>query len=62
MYILQSKNLTGGCLAFCRETQWHVMVCSGYVDFRQDKDMSPDRHIVNYFQQVIRQKQENDCR
>ena len=36
-----------------RDTQLHVMVCPGYQDFRQDKNLSEDKDIVNFFKQVI---------
>ena len=42
-----------------RDTQLHVMVCPGYGDFRQDKNLSEDKDIVRYFQQVIKHRSDN---
>ena len=47
-----------GCLAEGnpmgnRDTQLHVMVCPGYEEYRQDKNLSKDKDIVEYFKQVI---------
>ena len=36
-----------------RDTQLHVMVCPGYEEYRQDKNLSKDKDIVEYFKQVI---------
>ena len=36
-----------------RDTQRHIMVCPGYEDYRQDKNLSEDKDIVEYFKQVI---------
>ena len=42
-----------------RDTQRHVMVCSGYQEFREDRDLSQDKDIVEYFKQVIKHRLDN---
>ena len=42
-----------------RDTQRHVMVCPGYQEFREDKDLSQDKDIVDYFKQVIKHRLDN---
>ena len=53
-----------GCLTEldigCRDPQYHVMICPSYADLRQDKDLTKDRDVVHYFQQVIKQRQNMD--
>jgi hypothetical protein len=36
------------------------MVCPGYADYRENKNLDDDRHQVRYFQQVINQRLETD--
>ena len=35
------------------------MVCPGYQDFREDRDLSEDKDIVAYFKQVIKHRLDN---
>ena len=42
-----------------RDTQTHIMSCSGYDKFRQGKDMTNDKEIVQYFRQVIQHRLES---
>jgi hypothetical protein len=49
-----------GDVTGCRDTQRHIMVCSGYETLREDKDLSTDKGLVAYFQQVIKQRQNNN--
>ena len=41
-----------------RDTQSHVFVWEGYALLRQDKDLSQDKDLVGYFNQVLKQRQE----
>ena len=50
---------TSGDVLGCRDTQRHIMVCPGYDSFRQDKDLSQDKDIVQYFQEVIKHRLDN---
>ena len=43
-----------------RDTQRHIMVCTGYENLREDKDLSTDKGLVSYFQQVIKQRQNSN--
>ena len=47
-----------GDVTGCRDTQRHIMVCTGYETLRQDKDLSTDKGIVSYFQQVMDNEEE----
>ena len=49
-----------GDVAGSRDTQQHIMVCTGYEALRQDKDLSTDKGIVSYFQQVMKQRMDNN--
>ena len=42
-----------------RDTQRHVMVCPGYQEFREDRDLSEDKDIVEYFKLVINHRLDN---
>ena len=44
----------------CRDTQQHVMICPGYAQLREDKNLDNDRDLVHYFAQVIKNRQESD--
>ena len=44
----------------CRDTQQHVMVCPGYGELREDKNLENDRDLVRYFAQVIKKRQDSD--
>ena len=37
-----------------RDTQQHVMICPAYNHFRQGKDLSRDKELVEYFRNVIK--------
>ena len=39
-----------------RDTQSHVMVCAGYSDLREGKDLNTDKDLVKYFQMVIKKR------
>ena len=39
-----------------RDTQSHVMVCAGYSDLREGKDLKTDKDLVKYFQMVIKKR------
>ena len=49
-----------GDVTGCRDTQRHIMVCTGYETLRQDKDLSTDKGIVSYFQQVMNPRLDNE--
>ena len=36
------------------------MVCPGYAELRQDKNLDEDRDLVNYFALVIKKRLETD--
>ena len=42
----------------CRDTQEHVLVCPGYADFREGKNLDVDDDLVKYFAQVIKLRQD----
>ena len=42
-----------------RDTQSHVMICSGYAVLREGKDLSQDKDMVEYFQNVIKLRQQD---
>ena len=43
-----------------RDTQAHIMICPGYSDLREDKDLATDKHLVEYFRLVIKKRLEPD--
>ena len=43
-----------------RDTQQNVMVCPGYADYRENKNLDDDRQLVTYFQQVIKHRLKSD--
>ena len=43
-----------------RDTQQHVMSCLGYEKFRKDKDLSIDKDIVQYFKEIIQNREDNE--
>ena len=43
----------------CRDTQRHVLICPGYEAFRENMDLTNDKDIVTYFQQVIQHRLNN---
>ena len=49
---------TGGEEVGCRDTQTHIIVCPGYADMRQDKNLSEDKDLVTYFSEVIKKRLE----
>ena len=49
-----------GDVTGCRDTQRHIMVCSGYEALREDKDLATDKGLVSYFQQVIKLRLNDD--
>ena len=40
----------------CRDTQAHVLVCRGYSDLRDSKNLENDKDLVEYFAAVIRRR------
>ena len=50
----------GGEVAGCRDTQQHVLICPGYAELRQDKNLDDDRDLVHYFSQVIKRRLASD--
>jgi hypothetical protein len=53
-------NAIGDKVVGNRDTQQHVMVCPGYAEYRENKNLDDDGHLVKYFQQVINQRLESD--
>ena len=47
-----------GQVGGCRDTQTHIMICPGYAELRQDKNM--DRDLVQYFSQIIKKRLETE--
>ena len=50
----------GGEVVGCRDTQQHVLICPGYAELRQDKNLDDDKDLVHYFSQVIKRRLESD--
>ena len=44
----------------CRDTQQHVLICPGYAEFREGKNLNVDKDLVKYFSQVIKLRQDED--
>jgi hypothetical protein len=42
-----------------RDTQAHILICPGYEDLRQDKDLSSDKDLVGYFRLVMKRRLES---
>ena len=42
------------------DTQSHVLVCEAYKDLREDKVLSSDEGVINYFRQVIKRRMKED--
>ena len=42
-----------------RDTQTHILVCPGYAELRQDKDLSSDKDLVGYFRLVMNNRLES---
>ena len=47
-------------LAGSRDTQQHIMLCPGYAELREDKNLEDDRNLVKYFSQVIKGRHDLD--
>ena len=47
-------------LAGSRDTQQHIMLCPGYEELRENKNLEDDRDLVKYFSQVIKRRQDLD--
>ena len=43
-----------------RDTQAHILTCVGYAQFREMKDLSNDKDLIQYFSQVIKQRMDDD--
>ena len=54
------NNSRGDTVVGSRDTPQHVMICPGYAELREDINFDDDRQLVRYFQQVIKQRLEND--
>ena len=39
-----------------KDTQAHVLVCNGYVDLREGKNLNDDKDLVDYFSAVINRR------
>ena len=44
----------------CRDTQSHVMLCSGHADMSEGKDLAEDKDLVKYFQMVIKKRMDEE--
>ena len=55
-----TDNAMGDKVVGSRDTQQHVMVCPGYADYRENKNLDDDRQLVTYFQQVIKHRLKSD--
>ena len=42
-----------------RDTQAHILICPGYADLRQDKDLSSEKDLVGYFRLVLNKRLES---
>ena len=42
------------------DTQQHILVCEGYKDLREGKDLDKDQDLVGYFEAVIRRRMLSD--
>jgi hypothetical protein len=47
-------------LAGSRDTQQHIMICPGYEELRENKNLEDDRDLVKYFSQVIKRRKDLD--
>ena len=45
-----------GCNSSNLDTQAHVLVCSGYTDLRDGKNLKIDKDLADYFSAVIRRR------
>ena len=43
-----------------RYTNAPILICSGYSELREDKDLSTDKDLVGYFRLVIQKRLETD--
>ena len=43
-----------------QEYQAHILICPGYSELREDKDLSTDRDLVAYFRNVIQKRLKTD--
>ena len=43
-----------------RDTQAHILICPGYAELREDKDLSRDKDLVTYFRNVIQKRLKSD--
>ena len=43
-----------------RDTQAHILICPGYSELREDKDLSTDKDLVGYFRLVIQKRLQTD--
>ena len=50
---------TPGDVLGSRDTQQHILICLAYEAYREGKDITADKDMVKYFQQVIQNRLEN---
>lgn len=60
-YLIISLVEEDGEVGGCRDTQTHIMICPGYAELIQDKNMDYDMDIVQYFSQVIKKRLKTGC-
>ena len=41
-----------------RDTQAHILICPGYSELRENKDLATDKDLVGYFRLVIQKRLE----
>ena len=51
-----TDNAMGDKVVGSRDTQQHGMVCLGYADCRENKNLDDDRQLVTYFQHMIKHR------
>ena len=44
----------------CRDTQQHVLICPGYAEFREGKNLDVDKDLVQYFAKVLKLRQDKN--
>ena len=43
-----------------RDTQAHILICPGYSELRENKDLATDKDLVGYFRLVIQKRLQTD--
>ena len=44
----------------CRDTQQHVLICPGYAEFREGKNLDVDKDLLQYFAKVLKLRQDKN--